>query len=115
MRKLSGGSVIVRSVRLRNCGGEAVRLHKAASCCLDLPFADWQPLHFHGRHTMERQAERVSLMNGIQTVASTRGASSHQHNPFVILCDPSATEDSGECYGMMLVYSGNHKTEIEVD
>ncbi|MGN0977468.1 MAG: alpha-galactosidase, partial [Faecousia sp.] len=107
--------VIARSARIRNCGGEAVRLNKAASCCLDLPFGDWQLLHFHGRHTMERQAERVSLMNGIQTVASTRGASSHQHNPFVILCDPSATEDHGECYGLMLVYSGNHKTEIEVD
>ncbi|MGM9578953.1 MAG: alpha-galactosidase, partial [Evtepia sp.] len=107
--------MIARSARIRNCGGEAVRLNKAASCCLDLPFGDWQLLHFHGRHTMERQAERVSLMNGIQTVASSRGASSHQHNPFVILCGPSATEDHGECYGLMLVYSGNHKTEIEVD
>lgn len=107
--------VITRSARVHNCGSEVLRLNKAASCCLDLPFGTWELLHFHGRHTMERQAQRVSLMNGIQTVASTRGASSHQHNPFVILCEPSATEDYGECYGLMLVYSGNHKTEIEVD
>ena len=107
--------MIVRSARIHNCGSDSVWLNKAASCCLDLPYGSWQLLHFHGRHTMERQMERIPLMNGIQTVASTRGASSHQHNPFVILCEPSATEDHGECLGLMLVYSGNHKTEIEVD
>ena len=41
--------------------------------------------------------------------------SSHQHNPFIILCDRGASEDSGPCYGMMMVYSGNHKTEVELD
>ena len=41
--------------------------------------------------------------------------SSHHHNPFVILCDRHATEDSGDCYGCMLVYSGNHLEEMEVD
>lgn len=107
--------VITRAVRLRNSGSEAVRLNKVASCCLDLPFGDWQMLHFHGRHTMERQLERIALMNGIQTVSSSRGTSSHQHNPFVILCEPSATEDQGECYGLMLVYSGSHRTDVEVD
>jgi alpha-galactosidase len=33
----------------------------------------------------------------------------------VILCDHEANEQYGDCYGMMFVYSGNHKTEIEVD
>ena len=41
--------------------------------------------------------------------------SGHQHNPFIILCDREANEDSGTCYGMMLMYSGNHKTEVELD
>lgn len=108
-------NVITRAVRLRNAGETTVHIQKAASACLDLPFGQWELIHFHGRHTMERSMERRSLMNGIQTVSSTRGASSHQHNPFVILCQPSATEDYGECYGMMLVYSGNHKTEVELD
>lgn len=107
--------VITRSARIHNRGSQGVKLHKAASCCLDLPFGPWQLIHFHGRHTMERQMERRDLMNGIQTVASTRGASSHHHNPFVILTAPETTEDAGECLGMMLVYSGSHKTEIEVD
>ena len=41
--------------------------------------------------------------------------SSHHHNPFVILCDRSANEDAGDCYGFMLVWSGNHKAEAELD
>lgn len=107
--------VITRAVHLTNNGTCTIHLEKAASLCLDIPFGKWDMLHFVGRHTMERQMERIPLMNGIQTVASRRGTSSHQHNPFVILCDKSATEDSGDCYGIMLVYSGNHRTDVEVD
>lgn len=108
-------NVLTRAVRLRNTGKTDVTLEKAASACLELPFGQWELLHFYGRHTMERTLERRGLMNGIQTVASTRGESSHQHNPFVILCAPDATEERGECYGMMLVYSGNHRTDVELD
>lgn len=107
--------VITRSARIVNSGDGAIRLQNAASACLDLPFGEWELVHFHGRHTLERQPERHALMDGIQTVASGRGASSHQHNPFVILCRPDTTEDTGLCYGVMPVYSGNHRTDIELD
>ena len=108
-------NVITRAARIINAGDSVVMLEQAASACLDIPFGSWQLIHFHGRHTMERMPERRDLIHGIQTVSSTRGATSHQHNPFVILCQPETTEDYGECYGMMLVYSGNHKTDIELD
>ena len=107
--------VITRTAEIINAGSEIVWLRKACSVCLELPFGKWDMIHFHGRHCMERQAERVPLFHGIHTLSSGRGMSSHQHNPFVILCDHTATEDSGICYGMMLMYSGNHKTEIELD
>ena len=107
--------IITRSVCLRNTGTRPLRLEKAASFCLDFPYGDWELLHFHGRHAMERQPERAPLMTGIQTVSSRRGASSHQQNPFVILCARGATEDAGDCYGMMLVYSGSFRADIERD
>ncbi|MBQ9515159.1 MAG: alpha-galactosidase [Ruminococcus sp.] len=107
--------IITRSAEIYNAGHEIVWLRKASSMCLELPFGKWDMMHFYGRHCMERQAERVSLFHGIQTISSGRGMSSHQHNPFVILCEHTATEDSGACYGMMLMYSGNHKTEVELD
>ena len=107
--------VITRAARIRNGGSGNIRLQRAMSACLDIPFGRWDILHFHGRHTLERQPERRELLNGIQTIASRRGASSHQHNPFVILCAHDATEDTGICYGVMPVYSGNHRTDIELD
>lgn len=107
--------VITRAVRLTNTGMTSVRLEKAASVCLDIPFGEWDMIHFVGRHIMERTMTRVPLTTGIQTIASRRGTSSHQHNPFVIICDPSATEDFGDCYGLMLAYSGSHRTDIEID
>ena len=107
--------IITRAAEIINAGDDIVWLRKACSMCLELPFGKWDMIHFHGRHCMERQPERVPLFHGIHTLASGRGMSSHQHNPFVILCDREATEESGACYGVMLMYSGNHKTEVELD
>ena len=106
--------VITRAVRLANHGNGALQLHKVASACLDLPFGQWDLIHFHGRHAMERQVQRVHLADAIQTVSSTRGASSHHHNPFVILCDRQATEEAGVCCGVMPVYSGSFRTDVEL-
>ncbi len=107
--------IITRAARLCNRGQEVLTLDKAASLCLDIPFGEWDLIHLYGRHNMERSVERAPLCHGIQTISSRRGASSHQHNPFVILAEPSATEECGECYGLMLVYSGSHCTDIERD
>jgi alpha-galactosidase len=64
---------------------------------------------------MERQVERVPLFHGIQESGSTRGASSHQQNPAVLLCEKGCTETSGYCVGAVLMYSGGFQTQIELD
>ena len=107
--------VITRAARLRNAGSVPLTLRKAASACLDLPFGRWDLISFHGRHTMERQPERAPLRHGIRSTASKRGVSSHHYDPFTILCDHDATEDHGACCGLMPVYSGNHRTDVELD
>ena len=107
--------IITRAAEIVNGGESVIYLEKAASACVDLPVGGWQLLHFHGRHCMERQAERVALPHDIQSVESRRGMSSHHHNPFTILCAPETREYSGECYGFMPLWSGNHKTEFERD
>ena len=75
--------VITRAARLTNHGDATLRLDKAASACLDLPFGRWDLLHFHGRHAMERQLEREAVGTNIQTISSVRGSSSHHNNPFL--------------------------------
>lgn len=107
--------IIARAVVYENAGTAPIILEKAGSCCLELPFGSWHMIHLHGRHCMERSPERVPVMRGIQSVGSSRGMSSHQHNPFLILCDHEATEDHGDCYGMMYLYSGSFRAEVERD
>lgn len=107
--------IITRCVSVANNGKNSVILTKAASLCLDIPHDEWEWVHFHGRHTLERQTERMPLNHGIQESSSTRGASSHQQNPSVLLCSPDCTETAGSCIGIALMYSGSFKTQIELD
>lgn len=105
--------LITRAARIVNRGTQPIRLCRAASLCLDFQRGDLDFITFDGRHTMERNLSRTPLRPGIQSVGSVRGASSHQHNPFVILCDRDAGEDHGLCWGSMLLYSGNFEAAVE--
>ena len=107
--------VITRAVRIENQGKKTVTIQRAMSMEMDYPNKHMDFIHFYGRHTMERQMERLPLHHGVQSVESKRGMSSHQHNPFVILCDKMTSEKHGDCYGFALAYSGNYRCEIEVD
>ncbi len=107
--------IITRHTAITNVSDADIYITKAASMCMDIPYGDCDMIHFHGRHAMERLTERTALTHDIHVVGSRRGMSSHHNNPFVIICDRDATEISGNCYGVMLMYSGNHKEEIEVD
>lgn len=107
--------IITRSTVIRNCDNKAFIINKAASLCLDIPYGAWEWIHFHGRHNMERLSERRALFHGVQESSSTRGTSSHQQNPSVILCSPDCTEDNGECVGAFFVYSGSFSIRIELD
>ena len=60
------------------------------AACLDFPRADLDLITFDGRHAMERCLNRAPLRPGVQSVGSVRGTSSHQHNPFLVLCDRDA-------------------------
>jgi alpha-galactosidase len=106
--------IITRAALIANHGG-GIKLTKAMSMSIDFPYGDFDLIHFPGRHAMERQFERVPVMGGIFTVSSGRGASSHQHNPGIILCSKNTTEDFGVCYGFNLVYSGSFLAAVETD
>ncbi|TJY40675.1 alpha-galactosidase [Cohnella pontilimi] len=106
---------VARSARIVNAGGQTVSLLRALSASVDFRHADYELLHLSGSWSRERHIERRRLASGVQGVSSSRGASSHQHNPFVALLSPNASEDAGEVYGFSLVYSGNFTAKAEVD
>ena len=107
--------VITRAVKIINQGTGGVVLQKAASMNLDWEDGDFQWISFYGRHSMEMNFQRENIHHGIQAVGSVRGISSHQYNPFVILCEKGADETMGSCYGFSFVYSGEFLIEAEKD
>ncbi len=107
--------VIARSARVRNGGSRPARVQCVMSASLDLPDAAWDFIQLSGTWARERHVVTRPLAPGRQSVASLRGASSHEHNPFVVLARPRTTEEAGEAYGFSLVYSGNFLAEAEVD
>jgi len=108
-------NVITRSARFIHEGKESVKLLNAQSMSIDFHDAEFDFLHLHGAHVKERHIQRQPLRHGIQSVESTRGASSHQHNPFVALLRKETNEDHGEVYGFNFVYSGNFLAQAEVN
>lgn len=107
--------VITRSVVVKNSGKTPIVINKVHSMCLDIPYGDWEWMHFYGRHTMERQAERVPVLHGISESSSSRGTSSHHQNPAVLLCEKDCTETNGHCIGAALMYSGGFQAQVEKD
>ena len=107
--------VITRSAVVKNTGNHLLYITKVYSAAMDFLSGEFDILHFHGRHAMERMEERVPVIFGNQSFGSRRGTSSHQQNPFFILADTETTEDYGSCYGMSMLYSGNFKLEVEKD
>ena len=107
--------LITRAAVIKNTGEELFYLERAMSMELDISYGEHDWITFYGKHEMERQLSRTALHHGIQSVGSTRGASSHQYNPFVILADPDATEEHGECVGVSFLYSGDFLAEAEKD
>lgn len=108
-------NAIARSARIKNNGAENADLLAAMSMNLDLPDYDYEWLQLSGAWSRERHIKMRKLEQGIQSIESARGNSSHQHNPFILLKRPNSDEFSGEVLGFSLVYSGNFLAQAEVD
>jgi len=111
----TGRPIIARSAVIRNTGAGPIELCCAMSASLDLPDADWDLMQLSGTWARERAVVERRLAPGRVAIGSLRGASGHEHNPFIALKRPPTTEDRGEVIGLSLVYSGNFLAEAEVD
>lgn len=112
---LPEADIITRSVRITNAGSGKKYLEKVQSACLDFVNGEYDILTFYGRHSMERNFQRIPVVHGSLAIGSRRGSSSHQYSPFMILAEHQTTEKQGSCYAMNFVYSGGFKGEAEKD
>ena len=107
--------LITRAVVIENHSDEIIHLENVQSMCLDFKCGKFDLHTFYGRYAKEREYERRPMNHGIQTIGSTRGTSSHHQNPFFMLTDSNATEETGNCYGFSFVYSGDFIGTAELD
>ncbi|EGP5073290.1 alpha-galactosidase, partial [Enterococcus faecium] len=103
------------SARVMNKGKDIQIIENISSLSLDLPDANYEWQQLSGAWGRERTIKSRTLQQGIQSIESTRGISSHQHNPFVTLKRKNTDENQGEAIGAALVYSGNFLIQAEVD
>lgn len=107
--------IITRAVRVKNTRQTQITIKKAMTACLDFLYGDFDAISFYGRHAMERNVQRKEIAHGCFSIGSKRGTSSHQYNPGVILADRKTTENSGNCYGLLYMFSGDFSAQIEKD
>ena len=105
-----GIDAVVRSVRIVNAGTEPVMLEKVMSASIDMDDAGYDKIILHGSWARERYIDRTPVNHGVQSTSSLRGESGHQQQPFMALLSHSTTQDTGDIYGMHLIYSGNCMT-----
>lgn len=108
-------NVITRSVEVINNTEDEIVIEKIAPASLDFTAGDFDWIHFHGRHNHEREMERKDLVHGLSAIGSSRGMSSHQQNPGLILAEKNTDEKHGKAWGALLMYSGSFLGEIEKD
>lgn len=107
--------IIARHVELSNMGAQKLNIEQVLSACVDFHHCDYKLLTLSGAWARERRMDWRALAQGTQGVASARGASSAQSNPFMALASPNADETQGDVYGFALVYSGNFRADATVD
>lgn len=108
-------NVITRSGKLKNQSENDVKINRFMSCQLDKDQGPYVLSTFKGAWTREMNRSDVLCKQGIIINDSKTGTSSNRSNPFVMLSKYGTTEDFGDCFGMNLIYSGNHCEIAEVN
>ena len=106
--------VISRSSKFVNTSKETVKITRLMSTQLDFEDAGYIFTTFNGSWAREMYRHDMQVNMGKVVNASYAGTSSNRANPFVMLSTEGTTEDTGNCYGLSLIYSGNHYEAVEV-
>ncbi len=106
--------VIARRSTLTNLGASSVMIQNMMSAVLELPDDQFEMVNLAGAWLKERHVKYHNLAQGTVAVESLKGASGHQHNPFIALTR-SRSLTTGDVYASNLIYSGNFLSQVEVN
>ena len=106
---------IAKNQTLQNTGSKPITIQKMFSGVLELSNKNYEFVHLSGAWLKERQVKKRKLEQGTTSIGSLKGASGHQHNPFVALVEEHAQLDTGDVYAANMIYSGNFLAQTEID
>lgn len=107
--------VITRHMRIENGGDCAVRISEAMSATVDFENGCFSLMSLDGTTLREFTPCIQPLRPGVTEIGSTRGASSHQHNPNIALLRADTNEVQGEVFSFSMLYSGSYTLRMEQD
>ena len=106
--------VISRSAKFINTSEVEVKLTRLMSNQLDFEDSGYVLTTFNGNWAREMYRHDAKISVGKIVNSSYAGTSSNRANPFVMIGRKETSEDTGICYGLNLIYSGNHYEALEV-
>lgn len=106
--------VIARSLKVHKQRRKHPSITKIMSLNLDLFNKNFEAMGLYGAWANEARLTSHPLRPGTFSLSTIAGPSSNRHNPFLLLKTPTATLDSGEYYGVNLMYSGPFEISINL-
>ena len=107
--------VVTRSLVLFNSGSSPLTVTSLLCASVPLWRGDLDAVHLNGAWARERRIIRVPVREGDFRISSARGASGHEENPFLALCERNTDEFSGSVWSVSLVYSGSFQAFCHTD
>lgn len=111
----NASGAIMRSLLLENLGDAPLMITSLQPASVPFWRSDLDLIHLNGAWARERRIHRTPVDKGEFRIASARGASGHEENPFLALCERNADEFSGSVWGCSFVYSGSFQASCRVD
>ena len=104
---------IVRSAKIISNAQNPVYIKKAFSASFDMDNDSYDIITLNGAWGRERHIERHPVHMGIQKTCSTRGVTSHQEHPFMAIVGHNTDWNSGNAYGINLIYFGSFTAQVQ--
>jgi alpha-galactosidase len=106
--------VLSASTEVVNLSNAPLNINWCAAPTIPLPDHLTKIMSFEGRWSNEFQRKSMDLFLGSFVRENRKGKTSHDNFPGIVMHTPYTNEQSGECYGFHLGWSGNNKIRAEL-
>ena len=106
--------VLSSSTEIINLANLSLTINWCAAPTIPLPDHLTKVMSFEGRWSNEFQRHSLDLFLGSFVRENRKGKTSHDNFPGLVMHTPYTNEQTGECVGFHLGWSGNHKMRAEL-